>query len=254
MAERPRAASEVLGFILVFTLVLSSVTLVSIVGLDVLSNAQANEQIHNAERAFGVLADNVAKVAGGEAPRRATEMDLANAQLHTMDNVTVNVTATGGTDAAVERSVRPIRYSGQNDMSLYYEGGAVIRSDPDGDVVLREPPYVVTDERALVQIVAPQSATAIGVGSSTFRVVATAKNSTVAVEDRSGTFDRLLVNVTSPRRDAWQSILEEEGFGSCRRGTDAAGDAFVTCERSPPSGSFDRLYVTSSEVAVSLDR
>jgi len=249
-----RAASEVVGFVLVFALVLSSVAIVSVVGLDVLSDARTAEQMENAQRAFDVLADNVNEVSGGVAPRRATEMDLATAQLFTVDNVTINVTATGGSTVTVERSVRPILYRGQDDMSLYYEGGAVIRTDRGGQVTLREPSFLVDDERALVRIVAPQSHHGVGVGSSTVRVVLTERNRTVAVEDRSGTFDRILVNVTSPRRDAWESILQGSDFGSCTRGTDASGDEFVTCERTSAVGSYDHVYVSATAMDVSLDR
>lgn len=252
IADR-RGASEVIGFILVFTLVMSSVALVSVVGVDTLSTARSAEQIENAERAFDVLADNVANVYGGEAPRRATEMDLATAQLHTVDNVTVNVTATGASTVTVERAVRPVLYRGQGETSLYYEAGAVIRTDRGGELVQRAPPLVVEDDRAVVQTVALQSQHGEGVGSSTVRVVATEENRTVAVEDRSGTYDRVLLNVTSPRTDAWETILRDADFGACTTGTDANDRSFVTCERAP-AGGFDHLYVAPVEISVDLQR
>jgi len=248
-----RGVSEVVGFILVFTLVMSSVALVSVVGVDTLSNARSAEQIENAERAFDVLADNLASVYGGDAPRRATEMDLATAQLHTVDNVTLNVTATGAGTVTVEREVRPVLYRAQGDTSLYYEAGAVIRTDRGGELVRRAPPLVVEDDRAVVQLVALQSGHGEGVGSSTVRVVTTAENRSIAVEDHTGAYDRVLVNVTSPRTDAWETILRDADFGSCTTGTDAGGDAFVTCERAP-SGGFDRLYLVPTEISVDLQR
>jgi hypothetical protein len=87
------------------------------------------------------------------------------------------------------------------------------------------------------------------------RVVTTENNRSIAVEDTSGTFDTLFVNVTSPRADAWETILTDADFTNCDRGTDANGDEFVTCEREPAGGgSFDVVYVVPTEIDVLLQR
>ena len=80
-----RGVSEIVGFILVFSLVLGTITLVYASGLSGLDDTRDAERITNAERAFDVLANNFQQMGRGEAPNRATEIKLAEAQLSVRD-------------------------------------------------------------------------------------------------------------------------------------------------------------------------
>ena len=244
-----------LGFSLVFSVVLASVALSSVAGVGALQETRDAEQVNNAERAFDVLADNVADIYQDGAPSRATEMSLSKAELFTDHNVTVNVTATtgGGSTVTIERQLRPIVYRANNDATLTYEGGAIFRMEESGGSVLRAPPMLAGDDRTVVQIVAPQAPHRTGVGSSTVLVRATERQRTVDLQDLEGTYANLHVNVTSRHYEQWQTILANDGLEDCTTGTDAAGDSFVTCALNP-SSSIDSLYVTSVLMDVSLER
>lgn len=250
-----RAVSEVLGFSFVFAIVLGSVVIISIAGVGALQETRDAEQVNNAERAFDVLADNLADVHRGGAPSRATEMSLSQAELYTDHNVTINVTATtsGDSSMTVERSVRPVVYRAKNDATLTYEGGAVFRVDESGGSVLRAPPMLAGAERTVITIVAPQASHRTGVGSATVLVRAVERQRTVDVADVEGTYAKVAVNVTSPHYQEWRTILTNDGLEDCSTGTDAAGDQYVECTLDP-TGDIRSLYVTTVAMDITLER
>lgn len=251
--SRDRGVSEVLGFSLVFTIVIASVAVISIAGMGALEDTRNAEQANNAERAFDVLADNVADVHRDGAPSRATEMSLAKSQLFTGDNVTINVTATGSNPVTVERELRPVVYRAKNDATITYEAGAIFRVGESGGTVLKPPPMLVSDDRTVLSIVAPQAPNIQGVGSATVLVRTVERQRTVDVADADGSYDNVYVNVTSPRSSEWETVLEERGFRTCVTGTDASGSSFVTCSLDPPS-SVGSLYVTTIAMDLTLER
>lgn len=72
-----RAVSEVVGFVLTFSLVTMAIAIVFTAGFGGLQDTQQAEQVNNVERAFDVLDTNVQEVQRQEAPSRATEMRLS---------------------------------------------------------------------------------------------------------------------------------------------------------------------------------
>jgi hypothetical protein len=253
-----RAASEVLSFALVFAIILSSIVVVSVSGVQTLQDARDAEQLNNAERAFDVLSENMADIYQRGAPSRATEISLRGVELYTDDNVTINVTAVGGPsgDVTANRSVRPIVYDAGGDRQLVYEAGAVFRTQRDGGIVVERPPVVVEADRVLVPVVATASAGSSSVGGSTALVRADLRETTVPVADTvdSGSdtdYDDVYVNITSPRRGYWQTALEETGFSNCVQGTDASGAPYVTCNL---GSSRERVLVPVYDIGLTIER
>jgi hypothetical protein len=247
-----RAASEVLGFALVFGMVVTAVAIVSVSGLGTLQDVRDAEQMNNAERAFDVLGDNMADLHQRGAPSRATEISLESTQLYTGENVTINVTAIGGAgvdNESVERSVRPIVYEGNKERRLVYEGGAVFRTNRDGGLVIGEPPTVFRDDRVLVPIVQTRTETVRSVGGSTVLVRANRQSSEVNISATDGRYTDVSVNVTSPRWRLWQEYFEGTRLSDC---DPSPADQRVTC--SLESGvDPDRLYVTVHEIDVAIE-
>lgn len=143
MDKSTRAVTEVLGFVLVASLIFATLGVVYVAGIGGLENARGAERIQNAERAFGVLADNVDDVRAEGAPSRATEIKLADAQIFfgPTTTVTVNVTnADGAGDTLFSTSLDPIVYSPGTGSEIVYENGALVRVDRDSAVLKRRPP------------------------------------------------------------------------------------------------------------------
>lgn len=250
-----RGASEVLGFVFAFALVTATVASVYTIGIAGLQDAQRDEQVHNAERAFDVLADNVADVYRDGAPSRATEISLAGATLSVGEPITVTVEMVNESNplenATVSMSPRPIVYSGILDSTLVYVAGAVVRTDRDASLMVSEPGYVVTDRTAVVPFVHTyrgDGATSLA-GDSTILVVARQQNSKLASELATGTDSgdpdvRVNVTVESPRASAWGRYFESQGFDA----VDAdSSDGVVTYQFLT-----DRAFVPETGIEIEL--
>ena len=133
-----RAVSDVVGYVLIFSLITISVGVITVGGFSTLEDRQDAERINNAERAFDVLAANVEDVYRGGAPSRATEMQLSGGTLQYGDRV--NITIEDGSSRSLTVSPRPLIYEDAG-TEIVYITGAIIRSDGGNSVMLRDPPF-----------------------------------------------------------------------------------------------------------------
>jgi hypothetical protein len=201
-----RGLSDVIGFVLVFALILAAVIFVSTSGLSQLEGIRSNEQIDNAERAFDVIAENLADVYAGGAPSRATEIDLASGSLSLGAPITMNVT--NGSSTLVQQEITPVIFKGEGEARIVYAGGAIFRTRGDGGVVVRDPPVVVSPDGVHVTVVGTRTRNAKTVVGGTVRLRSERSSAFLAVY---GTEDTLWVNVTSPRAEQWETALEGPG-------------------------------------------
>lgn len=244
-----RAVSEVLSFILVFTLIIASITLISVGGLGSLQDARNAEQLNNAERAFDILSDNIADMYQRGAPSRATEISLGEAQLRTADNVTMTVEVQeGGTYSRVGQwQIRPLEFEGDEERKIVYEAGGVYRTNRDGGLRIRDPPLLVTDNHALITVVGINRPEKQSLGGSTVLVRANHRSNDIAYRDTDSNAEEIRVNVTGPRSDLWEQYLEEEKGFTCTAGDD-------WCVYDPGSGNFNRVYVVYHDIGIEIDQ
>ena len=214
-----RAVSETLGYILVFSIIVTTISTVSVVGFTGLEDRQAAEEVTNVERALDVLRDNFADLQRYEDPRRATEVRLASGTLGTGESVRITLGQWDGggfvSDRQTNVSFEPLVY--RNDRSrVVYEAGVVFRGDRGRTIARSSTPFVDGGERAVIPVVATHpggETTAVGgertvlvVGERAPRGIKTSVfNSTVAGED-------LRLRIDSPRADGWARQLDAEGF------------------------------------------
>lgn len=264
-----RGVSDVVGFVLVFSLVLSMVTVVYAFGFTGLEDARDAERLSNAERVFDILADNLADIHRRGAPSRATEIKLADATLGygSETRVTVEITNVGSPVPTYSTSLDPIVYSpSDSNVQLVYENGAVVRERPSvGGVLLREPSSVFRKDGDVQTVVIPffqtrQTGTASVGGSGTRRlraekaiseVLTARRNPTSANSDVDADPDdeyevTYTVETTVARAPIWEEYLEERitwESNACS----VSGDT-VTCVF-----GVERLYVTATRVDVSFN-
>lgn len=249
-----RAVSEVLGYVLVFSLVVVTVAMVTVGGVGQLENARDAEQLNNAERAFDLLAANVEDVALGGAPSRATEISLADAQIQVADPVEFTfrgVYAANGTDDFNETySVWPITYrTDAGDTDIVYSGGGVFRTDRQGGLVTNSPSVVAADDRIVVPLLITRSRSAQGLGDGTIRVRVEHANTDLLAADDSGVYDRFFMNVTSPRAELWADELGDHEEFSCTLDTTGSVDR-AWCEAT--ASPLERVHVTLIQMDVEL--
>ena len=250
-----RAASEVLSFALVFALVVSSVAIVSVSGVNSLESARDAEQMNNAERAFDILADNMADIYERGAPSRATEVSLGESQLYIGENVVFNVTARheNGNRITRTRDIRPIVYEGNGDRRIVYEAGATFRVERDGGLVIDEPPFSAGSQRVMIPIVATQSPTVESMGSSTVLLRANSQGTDLAVSNTMGSYDSLYLNISSPRNGLWKEYLVDDPNFDCGPAPQIEtinGEDYLECEHTNPRV----VHVVVHDIAVAIDR
>lgn len=149
---RDRAVSEIIGFILVFSLIIGTVSLVYVGGFAGLQDARDHEQLENAERAFDVLANNLESIASGDAPSRATEIKLSDATLTLEDKTEITVN-TSGRNASFS-TPRTIYYEPTHSNSaVIYEAGAVLRSDGEDARIIKEPTFIFGPNQTVVRTI-----------------------------------------------------------------------------------------------------
>jgi hypothetical protein len=248
-----RAVSDLVGFVLVFSLVVAVVALVSVAGLGSLEAARDAEQIDNAERAMEVLADNMDDIHRRGAPSRATEISLSEAsvRLGEQTEVVVRDPSTGASPESFSTNrvykPRPIIYDA-GDTQLVYVMGAVFRDEREGGTVIQSWSPVLDEERTHIGVLTTATAERGGsqIRSSTALVRGTAVSREVVLADveDTATYDDVWINVSSPRNDLWTRMLENQG---------------TTCQSTSPGWTNcslgytpDRLYVTETRVAVEL--
>lgn len=243
-----RAQSEILGYLLVFTLVLATMSLIAVVGLSELQDVRDDERTTNAERAFEILADNIDDVASGGATSQATEISLADSRLSVGDPVTFTVSGESVTDPSQNFSfaytARPIVFDVTQGDRVVYAGGATFRDGRSGAAMKDRPALLLTPNRSVVQIVQTRGAgspSAVG-GSSTVRV-RTERAQRELVRVNTTTYN-LTVEIDSPRAPAWARHLDEQPGVTC--GSPTGGS--VSC-----SLTTDRVYVSVVRLDVYLD-
>lgn len=244
-----RAVSEVVGFILVFSLVLGTISLVYVGGFSSLQDTRDQEQITNAERAFDVLSNNLEEIGRGEAPSRATEIKLSDAQLSIQETGNVSIfDASDVRRSQVNRS-NAIVYSAGSYSRVVYEHGAVIRVDGSSSVMINEPDFVISEDRTVIRHI-ELIGSGQGVGGDTTALIRSHETSSGVIHSSEPTGDMTLqVNTSAPRADAWERYLESEisENDACNSDKDG-GLATISCTYSTES-----IYVAKIKIRVHLD-
>lgn len=243
---RLRAQSEVIGFVLVFSLIVASTGIVYVTGFSALEDSRTAEQLNNVERAFDILDDNMRDLSRRGAPTRSTEVDLAGGALRLGESVNLTVEAenvTSGDTTTITTSSRPIVYE-KDDRQVVYVYGATLRQNGDDSVMVADPEWVVGERRSLFPLLVTQAAagrTAVG-GQTTVLVRARAdsrgiRSSTLASDSST----ELTVTVESQRAEAWGQFFERRGFTAVD-GDPADGDVTY---RTTTDGAVIQLTTTA---------
>lgn len=227
-----RAVSEVLGFVLVFGIVIGAVGLMAFTGFDAMIDYQEGEQLRNAERGMVALADNFNDVLRSDGiDERSGELALREGTV-TIGNggAAINVTVDGDSvfDDSDNVSLGSFEYSvdGRED-TIAYEGGGVFRGDSSGNVSIADPQIACNrsgGEAAVVSLVAIDTDERSLMSSNVKEFTAIERR----YETRQTYTDVDRVNVTfdepSAYQNGWNGSLTSNGWDV------GEGDDQYTCE------------------------
>ena len=232
-----RGVSELVSFVLVFALVISTVSLVYALGYPALLHVQDVERSTNAERAMTTVADAVTEVTVRGAPSRATEMKLSEASLSFGDPVTITVNGDS-------RESHPLVYEGADGTRIVYVGGAVFREQADGGfVVVRDSEMLVSGSETVIVVPITASASSTDAVAGQTDVLVRLERGQVATATTDG--DVTIEIHDSPHADAWRAYLASQPGTTC---SSPVGASPVVC-----TVDSDRSSVTFVEVRVELE-
>lgn len=250
-----RAVSETLGYILVFSLIIGTITAATVFGFSGLNDRQAAEQVTNVERAFDVLADNFKDINRYEDPSRATEIRLAGGTIQFGEPVTVTVgqweDGSFDPDSQTSTTFRPLVYESDGG-TIVYEGGMIFRTDGERSISRTKTPFARGSSTTVipVAVTAPgddrvalsSDRTVLVTGERRPNTVPLANRTIEADESESGT--ELRVAIDSPRADGWQRQLIADGFAE----DEIEYDASTNRVSAPLDGDRATLSVTRIDV------
>lgn len=139
------AVSEVVGYMLLLGIIVTSVGLVSVLAIPIIEDAKENAYLKNMEQGFTVMDSKISLVALGKSPTQLVQMYCQKGDItvynQTSSRMTVSFTNKTGTSFELyNESIGSIQYQlGEN--KIAYEGGGVFRKYPgEGDPVTITPP------------------------------------------------------------------------------------------------------------------
>lgn len=251
--------SEVISFVLVFSLITATVGIVFVAGTSQLTATRDAEQLTNAERAFDVMQDNIGDITREDAPNRATEIKLAGARLFLSGPVKWNVTVenAAGNTAFDTSDIYPIEYVAESapKTAVVYTNGAVMRTERGGSQMNTEPNFVFDSEQTVLPmaVTRPPRGETPGSTGGTSTVLVRTSRATQLVELANTTKAPLTVtlNVSTPepRDQAWERYLEDSIDSN---GMNTRAD---TCQQITPGSSkltckfeTDQLYTSETRI------
>ncbi|MUW14304.1 hypothetical protein GJ633_06250 [Halorubrum sp. CBA1125] len=222
VAGDDRGVSDVVGYVLVFSLVTVTIGTVFGVGIVGIEDRQEDESVANVERAFEVFDDNMRDVQRYGDPSRSTEIRLAGGTLSVTETTAVTVRRSGDADPDVDDErvpnatweSRTLTYA-SGDTTVAYESGALFRRDGDAAVMLSPPRFVAADGRTTVPIVRLFAADADrqAGGTGTVQVTTTGLRSRTTRPVGAASDENLYLWVESEYADAWRRYFDRhDGF------------------------------------------
>lgn len=216
-----RGLSEVLAFILTFSIILGSVGLLYATGFTAMSDYQEDEQLTNAERAMSALADNFNVLIQYDGlTERNGELSLRDGRLVVDDEGTTMTLEVEGEGTPLDDDhLGSITYE-KGQRSIAYEGGGVFRNETSGDVLRERPQLKCEDDVAIVSLVVVEGETGSIQTSGSTQVRVEKIDTDVTTADGNVT-----VEVDSPSHgNGWESAFDRGEWD------DSGGSNEWTCE------------------------
>jgi|GEM_PF-731781 len=253
-SARDRAVSDLLAFVLVFGIIITSVGVVYIFGLGALGDAQAGQQDRNAERAFSSMGASFNDLQTNRGQERLAELNPRGARM-SIDEVEPEITIRESNgDEIVSTGAGAMHYDNDN-TRISYELGAVFRSDDGNSVMIREPEFVCRqledpdETRAIVSFV---DASIEGDGPTAVGSESTMQIGAIQEEQQAHTHDdKIEITIEgSSHADAWARYFDANDWEGDFNDIESGDEVTATCE----NPSDDKVVVRSTEVDLSLER
>jgi len=145
--KNEEGVSEAIGFIIIFGLVLTGITMITLYGYPMLMQQQSNADVRNMEQTMVVLQNDIKSLCYKNVPYKETSLQVSGGSLAAVNTsvTTQSFTITGN---ALPETFSPgmLVYDSDNqDATIALESGAVIRAQAGGSSMLAEPRWYFDD-------------------------------------------------------------------------------------------------------------
>jgi hypothetical protein len=242
--------SNTVSFVLVFSLIVSSVGIVTTAGFDSLQDVQESQQAESSAALMRSAGAGINGVANGERPSFRSSLALSGGQLAVTNETTVGVEVSNATGTPLDETYRPGALSYRaNDRNVTYQSGLLARGAERRRAVLLAGAgfRCVPGDYATVTLVRVRSDDGPAVAGGPVTVEASDRTPRPP-QNRSGPVyptnttaaspTGVVLTVDGPYERAWEDALTDRGFST-------TGSGGLEC-------SADRVYVRAPTVGVGL--
>ncbi|KCZ71768.1 hypothetical protein ANME2D_01823 [Candidatus Methanoperedens nitroreducens] len=154
--ESGEAVTEVMDFITIVGILILSFSLIGLAGYPILESAQKTRYTENTRQSFVVLADNINKVALGQAPSQSAELKMYGGTLGVVRVSTIQINGTVFNETSYSNESLTVdlpMYSIENsigDNVVAYEGTGVWVKYPTGTVLNAYKPLITNMSDVLI--------------------------------------------------------------------------------------------------------
>lgn len=224
-----RGVSDVVGYVLTFTVVIVSVVAASGVGFDQLENIQRNEESTNAERAFQLIERNFDQIQQSQAAARRSEISLESGDLGLREpsgtsTLTITVEGTSGTQVTETVRMNTLQYE-IGDTTIAFEGGAVFYQSRNQNTILEDGPEMFCRQRgsepgrAIVSVVRLDGNTGSDFAGGTIGITGEYNSTRLLFPlnrtgpNSVGTATNITVEIDSDYAEAWEEHFTDDSNG-----------------------------------------
>ncbi|MFB6150718.1 MAG: hypothetical protein ABEJ40_02820 [Haloarculaceae archaeon] len=209
-----RAARNVIGLTLTFSVIIVSVGLTATVGYQQLDRVNEVNRIENAEEGMKQVTAALERLQQGRSVVATTELNLGGGTLAVTDGAEMTVRATRNFNVTFPTGGLAYRLG---ETSYTYESGALFRTDRNRSVMIARPTMSCTKHQAVVSVVTvrAQSAESFSGGVVTLKGAVESSQLVYPLNrtgpDSAADAPEANVTVSSPRAGAWSAYFAESG-------------------------------------------
>lgn len=207
------AVSETVGFILMFSIVILSMSMIYILGFPILQEHIESSVFENAQQSFFVLQSDMKRVAFEQVPVKTMKIKLHSSTLSIDDSSSIEIKYNGAyTNDIKKYDTGNIEFIKNENILTYENGGLWMKQHPSGSIMVSKPSIytgTVNDENmttiGVISVQGRRSTSGNGIASINME-----HNSSDLI--RSSEKVDVNIEINSPYSKQWSRYLEENGF------------------------------------------
>lgn len=211
ITENENAVSEVVGFILIFGMVVLAIGIIYAFGYPMLQSNMETSVFESSEQSFIVLQSNMKAVAFEQSPVKTVKMKLQGATLAYSNESSIQLDYNGTT---IKKPLGRIEYI-QDERRIVYESGGVFKLyNHDSQVLVSNPHIFSTVTASGENVVSVGIITLYGdeTSSGGEGIISLSMNHNDSQITQLNDNATLILTINSTLAPRWHTHLEEEGF------------------------------------------